>query len=110
MGAAMPFSKYNIDPEHIEAMRAAFHWVCDILQLNSDADDPMTEIVVMKIVELAKAGELDPERLCIAVLADLDDAPRAGAAADSPAAGDRLRLAGGFAPELPVAKGRNFQD
>ena len=61
MGATMPFSKYNIDPEHIEAMRAAFHRVCDILQLNCDADDPMTEIVVMKIVVLAKAGEnFDP--------------------------------------------------
>ena len=80
VGATMPFSKH-IDPEHIEAMRAAFHRVCDVLQLNCDADDPMTEIVVMKIVELAKAGELDPERLCLAVIADLDDAPRAGAAA-----------------------------
>ena len=35
----------------------------------------MTEIVVMKIVELANAGELDPERSCIALLADLDYAP-----------------------------------
>jgi hypothetical protein len=84
MGATMPFSKYNIDPEHIEAMRAAFHRVCDILQLNCDADDPMTEIVVMKIVELAKAGQLDPERLCLVVMADLDDAPQAGAPAGTP--------------------------
>jgi hypothetical protein len=84
-GAAMSFSEYNIDPEHTEAMKAAFHRVCEILQLNADADDPMTEIVVMKIVELAKAGELDPERLCIAVLANLADAPRAGAATGSPA-------------------------
>jgi hypothetical protein len=82
----MPFRKHFVEPEHMEAMRAAFHRVCDILQLNSDADDPMTEIVVTKIVELEKAGELDPERLCIAVLADLDDdAPRAGDAAGSPA-------------------------
>jgi len=29
----------------------------------------------MKIVELAKAGKLDPERLCIAVLADLESPP-----------------------------------
>ena len=85
MGATMPFSKHSIDPEYIEAMRAAFHRVCDALQLNCHADDPMPEIVVMKIVELANAGELDPERLCIAVLADLDYAPRAGAAAGSPA-------------------------
>jgi hypothetical protein len=49
MGATMPFSKHNIDPEYIEAMRAAFHRVCDALQLNSHADDPMTEIVVTKL-------------------------------------------------------------
>jgi hypothetical protein len=78
--------KYNIDPEHIEAMRAAFHRLCGILQLDGDPDDPMTEITVMKIVALAKAEELDPERLCIAVLAALDDdAARAHAAAGSPA-------------------------
>jgi hypothetical protein len=84
VGATMPFSKHDIDPQHIEAMRAAFRRVCDILQLNCEADDPMTEIVVMKIVELAKAGELDPERLCLAVIADLDGAPQAGAAAGTP--------------------------
>ena len=83
-GRAMPFSKHDIDPEHIEAMRAAFRRVCDILQLNCEADDPMTEIVVMKIVELAKAGELGPERLCLAVIADLDGASQAGAAACTP--------------------------
>jgi hypothetical protein len=37
---AMPFSQHHIDPAHIEAMRAAYHRVCDILQLNGDADDP----------------------------------------------------------------------
>jgi hypothetical protein len=83
--AAMPFSDYDIDPEHADAMQAAFQRVCGILQLNCDVDDPMTEIVVMKIVELAKASELDPERLCIAVLANLDDWPRVGATTGSPA-------------------------
>jgi hypothetical protein len=61
MGAIMPFSKYIVDPKHIEAMRAAFHRVCDVLQLHCGADDPMTELVVTKIVARAKAGELDPE-------------------------------------------------
>jgi hypothetical protein len=42
----MPFSSYDIDPERIEAMRAAFYRVCDILQLNGERDDPMTEVVV----------------------------------------------------------------
>jgi hypothetical protein len=83
MGETMPFSKFDIDPQHIEAMRAAFYRVCDILQLECNAGDPMTEIVVMKIVELAKAGELDPERLCIGVIAELESAPT-GVAAGSP--------------------------
>jgi hypothetical protein len=70
----MPFSKFDVDPD-IESMRTAFRLVCDALQLDCRADDPMTEIVVMKVVELAKAGERDPERLCIAVLADLQLPP-----------------------------------
>jgi hypothetical protein len=83
MGVTMPFSKYIIDPEHIETMRAAFHRVCDVLQLDCGTEDPMTEIVVMKIVELTRGGELDPERLCIDTLAALASSP-AGAAAGSP--------------------------
>jgi hypothetical protein len=70
MDATMPFSKIGLDPERIEAMRAAFNRVCDILQLSCDREDPLTEIVVTKIVELAKAGERDPENLCFAVLAE----------------------------------------
>ena len=75
----MPFSKYDItDPVRIEAMRAAFNRVCDVLQLECGREDLMTEIVVEKIVELAKDGELDPEQLCIdtlAALGDLTDQP-----------------------------------
>jgi hypothetical protein len=75
IGATVPFSKYDLDPEHIEAMRAAFHRVCDVLQLDCGREDPMTDIVVMKIVEIATAGELDPERLCIDTLAALESSP-----------------------------------
>jgi hypothetical protein len=53
-------------------MRAAFYRVCDVLQLSSDREDPLTEVVVTMIVELAKAGERDPEILCFTVLAELD--------------------------------------
>jgi hypothetical protein len=74
MGATMPFSKYNADfnADLMEAMRAAFYRVCDILRLSGDREDPLTEIVVEKIVELAKTGERDPEVLCIDVLAQLE--------------------------------------
>jgi hypothetical protein len=73
VGATMPFSKYNIDPERIEAMRAAFYRVCDALLLKGDVEDPMTVIVVDKIVALAKAGEHDADRLVELVLNDLVD-------------------------------------
>jgi hypothetical protein len=66
----MPFPKCDVDPDMMEAMRAAFYRVCDIPQL-SDYEGPLTELVVLKIVELAKAGERDPEILCIDVLAEI---------------------------------------
>jgi hypothetical protein len=73
MGATMPFSRYKADvnSDLMEAARAAFYRVCEVLQLSCDREDPLTEIVVTKIVELAKAGELDPEILCSKVLAEL---------------------------------------
>jgi hypothetical protein len=54
-------------------MRSAFHNVCDALMLRCDGDDPMTEIIVTKIVALAKAGEHDASRLVELVLNDLAD-------------------------------------
>jgi hypothetical protein len=69
MGETMPFSRYKTaDSDLMEAMRAA----CEVLELSCDREDPLTEVVVTKIVELAKAGERDPEILCFTVLADLD--------------------------------------
>jgi hypothetical protein len=54
----MPFSKHLIDPAHIEAMRAAFRNVCDALMLKCDVGDPMTEVIVAKIVALAENIEV----------------------------------------------------
>jgi hypothetical protein len=56
-------------------MREAFHRVCNVLRLDYDTDDQLTELVIEKIVSLVKAGDLDPERLCIAVLAELESQP-----------------------------------
>jgi hypothetical protein len=68
----MPFSRYkSVDSGLMEAMRSAFHQVCEVLQLNCDTEDRLTEFVITKIVELAKAGERDPQRLCDAVLAEM---------------------------------------
>jgi hypothetical protein len=67
----MPFSKHQIDPAHIEAMRSAFHKVCDALLLKGEVDDPITEIIAR--VALAKAGQHDAGRLAELVLNDLVD-------------------------------------
>jgi hypothetical protein len=69
----VPFATDYIEPEHMEAMRAAFYKVCDALLLRGDIDDPMTEIIANKIVALAKAGEHDANRLVELVLNDLAD-------------------------------------
>jgi hypothetical protein len=47
----------------MEAIRSAFHQACRSLSL-SEKDDAITEIVAEKIIELASAGETDPNRLC----------------------------------------------
>jgi hypothetical protein len=57
-------------PEHIEAMHAAYEKACAALRLDGKADRA-TELVAIKIIELAKAGELDPDRLCTRTLEDL---------------------------------------
>jgi hypothetical protein len=43
--------------------------VARLMTLRCDPDDPVTEIIAMKIIELAKAGEVDPGRICARVLA-----------------------------------------
>jgi hypothetical protein len=69
----MPFSKYVIEPEHIETMRVAFRRVCAALLLKSECGDPMTEVIAEKIVDLVEAGEHDAKRLAELVLNDLAD-------------------------------------
>jgi hypothetical protein len=68
-----PFSQYQVDPAHIEAMHSAFHKVCEALVLKCDKEDPMTEVIVSKIVTAAKTGEHDTDRLAVLVLNDLVD-------------------------------------
>jgi hypothetical protein len=93
----MPFRKYDSDPTHVEAMRLAFRKVCDVMQLRCDVNDPATDLIVMRIVEHAKAGELDPDRLCSQVLLELGNPadqgrltrPRLERDADQRAGGER---------------------
>jgi hypothetical protein len=43
-----------------------------VLDINGGTEDPLTEVIVEKIVKLAKAGGRGPTRMCINVLAALD--------------------------------------
>jgi hypothetical protein len=75
----MPFSKHHVEPEHMEAMRAAFYKVCEALLLKGEVDDPITGIIVDKIVALGKAGEHDADRLVELVLVEFLDGDLAAA-------------------------------
>jgi hypothetical protein len=62
----MPLTPYLkeavFDPKAIEAMNTAFVAACKSLQLLI-RDDPMTEIVARKIIDIARTGERDPQRM-----------------------------------------------
>jgi hypothetical protein len=69
---SMPFERYGAKAEQIETMRSAFRMICDALRLNCDADDPVTDVIVLKIMEIAKTGEHDPVRISDRVLSDIN--------------------------------------
>jgi hypothetical protein len=77
MGKRHAVLKIPSAPRSNRGDAGAFYRVCDVLQLKGEIDDPMTEIVAQKIVDLATGGERDPERLCAAVLASLNSSKRA---------------------------------
>jgi hypothetical protein len=101
MGATVPFSKFDVHPKQIEAMRAAFQRVCNALQLDCGREDSMAEIIVMRIMELAKAGELDPERLCIDVLAQLGTLPQSAENEGGPSRGPPWAMTSAGLEEKP---------
>jgi hypothetical protein len=57
----------RFDPETVRLMGLAYEMTLISLRL-VDRGDIANAVVAQKIIELAKAGERDPERLCEAVL------------------------------------------
>jgi hypothetical protein len=53
----------NFDPDTVEAMTLAFDQARGTLGL-ADKDDPLSEILAHRIVEIAKLGERDAKRIC----------------------------------------------
>jgi hypothetical protein len=58
---------HSFDPEDIAKMSAAFEAALRKLGL-ADRSDPAAMAVAKLIIEFAKAGERDPERLCALAL------------------------------------------
>jgi hypothetical protein len=68
----MPFSKVVADPQTLEVMRAAFRMVCDALALKCEAQDPLTDLIIDRIVEAGQVGGLDAGSLRDHVLVALE--------------------------------------
>lgn len=64
----------KFDPETIRVMGLAYEMARVALQL-SDRGDLANEVLARKIIDLAKAGERDPERLCDGVIKEFRAAP-----------------------------------
>jgi len=74
MTRLVPFSDSDaFDPEAVRAMSIALEEVCRTLQL--DGDQPAREVMAARIVELARCGERNYERLRDRVLREAGAAP-----------------------------------
>jgi len=51
------------EPDDIERMASAYELARRALKLK-DRNDPITETVARKIIDVAQTGEKDPERIC----------------------------------------------
>jgi hypothetical protein len=59
-------------PDQIDAMHKAFEQVRTKLRLTGAKAVPVADLVAIRIVELAHAGEFDPDKLTKAVIAEFN--------------------------------------
>ena len=62
------FGGHRFDPETVRLMGIAFEMALVILQRSDGIVSPTRDAVAKKIIELAKAGERQPGRLCDSAL------------------------------------------
>jgi hypothetical protein len=75
---AVPISPYlngeRFDPEDKRILGIAFEMVCIALRIG-DSDDGVKQAIANKIIELAKAGEHNPDILCEQALKEIRRPP-----------------------------------
>ena len=64
------FKTMALEPAEIAILAAAYEDALRILRL-TDREDPITEVVAKKIIDVAELGERDPARICEAALKEL---------------------------------------
>jgi 2-methylaconitate cis-trans-isomerase PrpF len=67
------FEDLSLDPHLIDVMQRAHDKACEVLELGRNHDDAAAGLVLAKIIELAAAGETDPDRLCCRALMEVSD-------------------------------------
>jgi hypothetical protein len=60
----------GFDQKDIDRMTAAYEAALQLLRLDN-RDDPITELVASKIIEVTRMGECDPPRICARALQEL---------------------------------------
>ena len=74
MATIIPFLQDDaFDPDALRAMSTALEEVCRKLQVNGD--QRAREVMAVRIIELARRGERDPERLSDRVLREAGATP-----------------------------------
>jgi hypothetical protein len=74
MATIIPFLRdHAFDPDALRAMSTALEEVCRTLQVNGD--QRAREIMAVRIIELARRGERDPELLRDRVIREADAPP-----------------------------------
>ncbi|MGB7257866.1 MAG: hypothetical protein WBD48_07290 [Pseudolabrys sp.] len=70
----MPIQRFlhgaSFQPDEIRRMAMAFEAALALLQLDDKAD-PVCEIVATKIIQVFRAGEHDPPRICAMAIKEL---------------------------------------
>jgi hypothetical protein len=71
----MPITPYlngeRFEPETERVLGVAFGQVCIALRIGASDDDDVKQAIANKVIELAKAGERNPDILCERVLEDI---------------------------------------
>lgn len=68
MATAQPSIRNSFDPAATHAMGIAFDDICNSLGLDHQRD-PMTETIARQVIEQARRGVFDPDKIRAAVLA-----------------------------------------